>query len=122
MHVLRSTEGETTNRTGSAIFEGDVRGRALAEGLSSQINCAIVHFAANARTRVHRHTSDQLLYIVSGIGKVGVGNDVQVVGVGDFVVIPAGEDHWHGAGDTGSPMSHITITLPGGETIVEGQP
>lgn len=122
MHIVRHTEGETTDRTGSPIFDGDVRGRALSEGLSEQINCAVVHFSPGARTRVHRHASDQLLYIVSGIGKVGAGDEEHVVGVGDFVMIPAGEAHWHGAGNTGSPMSHITITLPGGETIVEGQP
>ena len=121
MRVLRSTEGENQDRTGSAIFEGEVHGHPLSEGLSSQINCSLVHFSAGARTRVHRHASDQLLYVVSGIGKVGAGSEEYVVGVGDFVVIPAGEEHWHGAGDTGSPMSHMTITLPGGETIVEGR-
>ena len=122
MRVLRSTEGETVNRTGSPIFDGTVHGRGLADGLSEQINAAVVHFSRVARTRIHRHASDQLLYIVNGIGKVGAGDEEHTVGVGDFVVIPAGEAHWHGAADTGSPMSHLTITLPGGETIVEGAP
>ncbi|MEI6666376.1 MAG: cupin domain-containing protein [Chloroflexota bacterium] len=122
MHVVRSTDGDTTDRTGSAIFDGTVHGHALSEGRSEQINAAIVHFSPGAKTRMHRHASDQLLYIVAGIGKVGANGEEHTVGAGDFVVIPAGEDHWHGAGDTGSPMSHLTITLPGGETIVEGQP
>ena len=38
--------------------------------------------------------------------------------MGDFALVPAGEDHWHGAGDTGSPMSHITVTAADSETEV----
>ena len=42
MRVLRSTEGETVNRTGSPIFDGTVHGRSLSDGLSEQINAAVV--------------------------------------------------------------------------------
>ena len=80
----------------------------------------IVQFAAGARTRPHRHTSDQLLYVVAGIGKVGAGGEEHVISAGDFVRIPAGEDHWHGAADTGSPMSHITIMLDDSVSTVTG--
>ena len=45
MRVLRSTEGETVDRTGSPIFQGTVHGRGLADGLSDQINAAVVHFS-----------------------------------------------------------------------------
>lgn len=69
MHVVRNVEGQNTERTGAAIFEGTVHGHALAEGLSSQINAAIVHFSPGAKTRMHRHASDQLLYIVAGIAR-----------------------------------------------------
>ena len=34
---------------------------------------------------------------------------------GDVVVIPAGENHWHGAPDATS-MAHITITVKGSQT------
>ena len=37
---------------------------------------------------------------------------------GDCVVVPAGEDHWHGAHDTGSPMSHLSVMREGSETTV----
>ena len=40
------------------------------------------------------------------------------VRVGDAVLIPAGEDHWHGAGDTGSPMSHLTVMQAGSQTTL----
>jgi len=110
--VLRSNEGDSVNRTGDAIFEGEVRARILAEG-SKDINGSIVQFAAGARTKFHTHTHDQLLLVLSGIGKVGDREHTHVIGTGDSVLISAGTEHWHGAGDTGSPMSHLSIQ-PGG--------
>lgn len=122
MKVIRSTEGEAVDRTGQAIFEGQVTGRTMLEvNDSADFNAAIVQFSPGARTRLHRHASDQLLYIVAGIGQVGTLAEAHRVGVGDLVIIPAGEDHWHGAGDTGHPMAHLTITRPTTEeTIVYG--
>ena len=114
MQVIRASEGETIDSTGGNMFVGgNVWRRALAgpdTGNGKDVNFRIVQFGAGARTKLHRHTSDQLLYVVSGIGKVGTRDREWVVSVGDFVLIPAGEDHWHGACDTGSPMSHIAIT------------
>ena len=66
------------------------------------------------------HTGDQLLYIVSGIGKVGDADGEHVVSAGDTVIIPANTDHWHGAGDTGSPMSHLTVQRSDSQTTVLG--
>ena len=120
MRVIRSTEGDAVDRTGMPIFEGTVIGRTLLQpGQSRDFNASIVQFAAGARTVMHRHESDQLLYITAGIGQVGTPDGVETVGAGDFVIISAGEDHWHGAGDTGHPMAHLTITRPtqGGEQI-----
>lgn len=116
MKILRASEGETNERTGAPIFEGQVHGRSLPE--SEHLQAAVVSFAAGARTKMHRHTSDQLLYIVSGIGKVGDAEGDHVVSAGDTVLIPANTDHWHGAGDTGAPMSHLTVQQKGSETTV----
>jgi quercetin dioxygenase-like cupin family protein len=122
MEVIRAAEGETVERSDAAIFEGgQVWARGLAggdTGRGQHASFGIVQFAAGARTKPHRHSSDQLLYVVAGIGKVGAGGEEQVISAGDFVLIPAGEDHWHGAADTGSPMSHITVTLHGSETTL----
>ena len=119
LRIIRAAEGETTNRTGSPIFEGDVRGRLLADATTSQhLGASLVHFAAGARTRMHRHTSDQLLYVLNGIGQVGDPQNAHVIASGDCVIIPAGTDHWHGAGDTGSPMTHLTVMRAGSETTV----
>ncbi len=108
VRVTRSHEGETVDRTGQAMFQGEVRGRDLAAG-STDITASIVQFAPGARTNMHRHTSDQMLLVLSGIGKVGDAEHEHVIGTGDSAFIEAGTDHWHGAGDTGSPMSHLSV-------------
>jgi quercetin dioxygenase-like cupin family protein len=119
MQVIRSAEGETDERTGQPIFEGSVWVRSLTSAdAGSQLISGVVQFAAGARTKMHTHTRDQLLYIVSGIGKVGTREDDHVVATGDFVVIPAGEPHWHGAGDTGSPMAHFMVQPSDSQTEV----
>ncbi len=122
MRVIRAAEGETVDRSDAAIFQGgSVWGRALATAdAGSELNASVVNFAPGARTTLHRHTSDQLLYVVSGIGQVGDAEGDHVVSVGDTILIPANTDHWHGAGDTGSPMSHLTVTRAGSETTLTG--
>ena len=124
MQVIRASEGNTDERTGAEIFEGgQVWSRPLAGGGSrpgKDFNVSVVQFGAGARTRMHRHTGDQALYVVSGIGKVGTESEEHVVSTGDFILIPGGEDHWHGAADTGSPMAHISVTPAGSETAVTG--
>lgn len=115
--VLRSHEGDSVNRTGEAMFQGPVSARNLVGG-SKDITAAIVQFPAGSRTNVHVHTSDQMLLVLSGIGKVGEGTHEQVIGTGDSVLITAGTEHWHGAADTGSPMSHLTVMRGGVESTV----
>ncbi|MEX2445761.1 MAG: cupin domain-containing protein [Dehalococcoidia bacterium] len=119
LHIQRAAEGETAERTGQPIFEGQVHGRTLVDGsLSSHFQSALVHFAAGARTRMHRHTSDQMLLVLNGIGKVGDTAGEHVIVSGDSVLIPAETDHWHGAGDTGSPMTHLNVMRADSETTV----
>ena len=122
MQIIRAAEGTTNDASGQPIFTGGPvwrRGLAGSDvGLGKDFSFGIVQFGAGARTKPHRHSSDQLLYVVSGIGKVGAGGEEHVISAGDFVMIPAGEDHWHGAADTGSPMSHIAITTAASTTEV----
>ncbi len=119
MKVIKAEEGETVERSAADIFEGgEVWGRALSGDASTDLSVSVVQFAAGARARWHQHTSDQVLYVVAGIGKVGDRDGDHVVSAGDCVVVAAGEEHWHGAHDTGSPMSHLSILKAGSETTV----
>ena len=82
---------------------------------SNNFNFAIVAFDAGSRNKFHKHSGDQILIITEGTGKVATDNETVTVKQGDVVVIPAGENHWHGAPDATS-MAHITVTVKGSET------
>lgn len=119
LNIRRPGDGPIEDRTGNPIFEGHVHGESLVTSEESEdIQAAYVHFSPGARTRMHRHTSDQLLIVTNGVGKVGDTDGEHVIATGDSVLIPSGHDHWHGAGDTGAPMTHITIQAADSETTV----
>ena len=51
----------------------------------------------------------QTLFVVSGVGLVGLRNETpKVINVGDSVWIPPDEEHWHGA-TKDSSMEHVAI-------------
>lgn len=120
LRIIKSDAGETVERTGEPIFEGgQVWARPLTgDGASRDLSVALVQFGGGARAGWHRHSNDQVLYVVAGIGKVGDREGEHVVSAGDAVIVPADAEHWHGAHDTGSPMSHLAITPAGTETTV----
>jgi quercetin dioxygenase-like cupin family protein len=82
---------------------------------STNFNFAIVAFDAGSRNKFHKHSGDQILIVTEGTGIVANDTDSLTVTEGDVIVIPAGENHWHGAPDATS-MAHITVTVKGSET------
>jgi quercetin dioxygenase-like cupin family protein len=100
----------------SALFTGDVQRQVVFQpGDGQTFNFGIVNFSAHSRNKFHKHTTDQLLLITEGTGVVATDDEEQTVTAGDVVLIPAGENHWHGApGDTA--MSHIAITGKNSQT------
>ena len=82
---------------------------------SNNFNFAIVAFDAGSRNKFHKHSGDQILIVTEGTGTVANDTESLTVTEGDGVVIPAGENHWHGAPDSTS-MAHITVTVKGSET------
>jgi quercetin dioxygenase-like cupin family protein len=75
-----------------------------------RVQANLVTFTPNARTNWHTHPAGQILYILTGSGRVQTwGNPVQIVNAGDVVWFPAGEKHWHGAGPD-TTMVHLSLT------------
>jgi quercetin dioxygenase-like cupin family protein len=73
-----------------------------------------VFFEPGARTHWHTHEVTQVLHVVAGEGWVQVrGGPGGPITTGDTVHIPAGEEHWHGAGSA-SYVLHLAVTV--GET------
>jgi len=78
-------------------------------------NVFVVNFGRGVRNKFHVHESDQVLIVTSGKGIVATEEEERVVTVGDVILFPAGEKHWHGATED-SEFSHIYITRTGSKT------
>jgi len=75
---------------------------------SKKIQILNVKFAPGARNKFHTHTSKQILYITDGQGIVATREREFKVEPGTAVIIPAGEEHWHGA-TKNSSFAHLSI-------------
>ena len=75
----------------------------------SRVRVIKVSFEPKAWTAWHTHPLGQTLFVLSGIGLVGLRNKApQIINVGDTVWIAPNEEHWHGATKDNS-MEHIAI-------------
>jgi quercetin dioxygenase-like cupin family protein len=101
----------------SPLFTGEAVTRQVLTPpeITTNLNCAIVNFGRGIRNKFHTHTSDQVLVITSGTGTVATEQEEREVTVGDVILIPAGEKHWHGARKE-SYMSHITVMAKDSKT------
>jgi quercetin dioxygenase-like cupin family protein len=122
MRVIRISEVKEEPVATATPIEGWTGGQVkrtrqtiIPAGGSDYFNCSVVNFSRGATTGVHAHSSDQILVVTSGIGLVSNEVEEHRIGVGDVVHIKAGEKHCHGA-TRDSYMSHITITMAGGES------
>ena len=95
------------------FVEGVVRPRTLVGADQSQeLRVQFAHFDAGGRNLFHTHGFDQALLITDGEGIVATDDTERRVAAGDFVLVPAGERHWHGATNATS-MSHLAFGIPG---------
>ena len=78
---------------------------------------SIVHFSKGVRNKFHKHSCDQVLIVTAGEGIVATEKEERVVTVGDVILSPAGEKHWHGA-TKDSDCSQIFV-LRKGETTTQ---
>lgn len=100
----------------SPIFTGPEVTRQSLTPDSEDYNANMINFGKGVRNKLHTHSSDQLLIVTSGMGTVATEQEERTVTVGDVILIPAGERHWHGA-TKNSQFSHIALTRAGSELI-----
>jgi quercetin dioxygenase-like cupin family protein len=85
----------------------------------SHVSPALVTFEPGARTAWHTHPLGQRLTVTAGCGWVQCsGAPKREIRVGDVVVCPPSEKHWHGATAT-TGMSHIAIQEALGGKVVD---
>lgn len=109
MKIIRS-DTRQSRPADPAYFTGPVwQEPVIGDGAETDIRALRVTFAPGARTAWHTHPRGQTLHVLSGEGRVATrGGVVQVIGAGDTVWIPPGEEHWHGAAPD-RMMCHLAI-------------
>ena len=109
MEIIKANS-RPTKRASSEYFTGVVWQDPIIEASEpARVQALKVVFEPGARTAWHTHPLGQTLYVLSGIGLMGLRNkSPQTINAGDTVWIPPGEEHWHGASATNS-MIHIAI-------------
>ena len=105
-----NANSKPTVKASSDYFTGTVWQDPIIEAdAPARVRVLSVSFEPKARTAWHTHPIGQTLYVISGIGLIGLRNEApQLIKAGDTVWIPPGEEHWHGASAANS-MTHIAI-------------
>jgi quercetin dioxygenase-like cupin family protein len=96
----------------SPFFTGPAVTRQSLISDSKDLRVSIVNFGKGVRNKFHSHDGDQVLIIIAGKGFVATEKEKKAVTVGEVVLFPAGEKHWHGATED-SEFSHIVIARAG---------
>ena len=109
MQVIKAGS-RPTKKASSEYFTGNVWQDPVIEAEPpARVRVLKVTFEPGSRTAWHTHPLGQTLYIVSGIGLMGLRKQKpQVIKSGDTVWIPPNEEHWHGA-TAQNAMVHIAI-------------
>jgi quercetin dioxygenase-like cupin family protein len=122
MNIINMKNIEVKDTVGIPMFTG---GKVLASFIldknnAKEINMGLVKFGPGGRTRLHTHSSEQVLIITEGKGIVATDNKEFVVEPGMIAYIPKGEKHWHGA-TKDSSLTHIVVLLADANGIIEEQ-
>ena len=110
MKMIEVDRAPSENVTGGIFEGGQVNTKTLIDKHTGahETKVAIVTFSPGARTKMHIHDHDQILYILSGKGIVANEQEEHIATPGKIFLIPAGEKHWHGATQESS-FSHLYV-------------
>jgi quercetin dioxygenase-like cupin family protein len=108
MKVIHLSDEKKIENAGS-LFTAPVTQQFIPTNKESSPTVVYVHFPKGVRNKLHTHDNEQILVVTEGTGIVATESEEQNIIVGDVVVIPAGEKHWHGA-TKDSEMTHIAIS------------
>lgn len=113
MKIVKISEVPKIPPRMTSLFTGAVTAQSLIS--DKEIVISVVNFSKGVRNKFHKHENDQILIISAGKGIVATENEKKVVTVGDVILFPAGEKHWHGAAED-SEFSHIYVSKAGDKT------
>ena len=113
MNVARPDRSKAHPTPTPEYFEGEVHMQPLVGGETShELELIAVFFEDGARTILHAHSTDQVLWVIEGTCVVADGTSRRELRPGECALVPAGQWHWHGAAP-GQSMCHVSIRRPG---------
>ena len=114
MHIVKMNDVSKVPLENPLFTGKDVTAQPLVPQ-DGDFSMSIVNFGKGIRNKFHVHESDQILIVTAGTGIVATEKEQREVAVGDIIMFPAGEKHWHGATEN-SDFSHIYITRSDSKT------
>jgi quercetin dioxygenase-like cupin family protein len=78
------------------------------EFTAKKLQVVNVKFAKGARNIFHTHSQEQILIVIEGKGIIANREREYTIAPGMIVIIPAGEEHWHGA-SRDSTFAHLSV-------------
>ncbi len=109
MIIVNSSDVKAGESTEEIVKQGKVfRQLLIDEKTGNGVQAAIVTFNPGARLNFHTHKHEQVLYVTEGKGIVATEEKEYVVTQGTVVLIPPGENHWHGA-TPDSWFTHVAV-------------
>jgi quercetin dioxygenase-like cupin family protein len=113
MRIVRVERAKAKPPARPDWFPGTVHQHKVHEPAGAEgIELISVWFDPGSRTRPHVHAVDQVLQVLEGEGVVATETEKRIIRAGDWVIVPAGVWHWHGATPQ-SAMCHVSIKQPG---------
>jgi quercetin dioxygenase-like cupin family protein len=111
MQVVRISDADKEAFAGALFTGSDVTRQVLLPD-SKEYNFNVVNFGKGVRNKFHAHDHEQILIVTAGKGIIATDEEEKMITVGDIVLIPAGEKHWHGA-TADSEFAHIFVSKLG---------
>ena len=111
MRVVRIDDVDKEASAGPLFTGSDVTRQTLLPD-SKEYNFNVVNFGKGVRNKFHAHDHEQILIVTAGEGIIATEKEEKIIKVGDIVLIPAGEKHWHGATED-SEFAHIYVSRLG---------
>ena len=108
MYVVEMSAAKKESLEGTLFTGTDVSLQILLPE-SKEFNVNIVNFGKGVRNKFHTHDTEQVLIVTAGRGYIATEKEKKAITVGDIVLIPAGEKHWHGAAED-SEFAHIYVS------------
>ena len=98
MVIVKPSNVKAIESTEEIVKQGMIFRQLLIDEKTGQgVQAAMVTYNPGARLNFHTHEHEQVLYVTEGTGIVATEEKEYVVTKGDVILIPAGENHWHGA-------------------------